>query len=219
MANKTKEIIPNRLSEIRAELGYTQKQMGEILKVSAEMVQRYEHEESNLPIENAILLSQKLNYSLDWIYDNDFVSFENEESHFNFRKKFDLINYSQEECNSFLVDIRDYLKISDDCIKFAVNNSYWEYMKNINKINNENITKNEKTIRKKQLNAEYYIDDFSNIVWEVSIPHEDFVSMLTFYNKSFPFANDDHKLNPTTEQIKEFEDFILMLDSNNHNEE
>ena len=68
MANKPKEKIPNNLLSIREELKLTQKELGEILNVSVRQICNYETDEtSTLPLDKAILISKKWNYSLDYI--------------------------------------------------------------------------------------------------------------------------------------------------------
>ena len=68
MYNKVKEIYPCNLLELRKNLGLTQKELGEILGVSERMICNYETGEITLPIDKAIILSQRWNYTLDWIY-------------------------------------------------------------------------------------------------------------------------------------------------------
>lgn len=53
MIRKPKSACQNNLANIRDDLGYTQKQMGEILGVSERMIQKYESNQYNLPIEKA----------------------------------------------------------------------------------------------------------------------------------------------------------------------
>ena len=57
MSKKPESSCQNNLANIRDDLGYTQKQMGEIFGVSTRMIQKYESYQYNLPIEKAIFLS------------------------------------------------------------------------------------------------------------------------------------------------------------------
>ena len=98
MANKEKKIISNNLLKIREELNYTQQELGQILDVSERMICYYETGLSSLPIDKAVLIRKKWNYSLDWIYNQDLSG------------KFHDVS---EETPDFLVDIRRFLKVSD----------------------------------------------------------------------------------------------------------
>lgn len=60
MRNKRKEIIKTNIQVIREALGYTQKQLGEKLKVDAKAIRNYEYFKTNLPIEKAVILSKNL---------------------------------------------------------------------------------------------------------------------------------------------------------------
>ena len=71
MANKEKKIISNNLLKIREELNYTQQELGQILDVSERMICYYETGLSSLPIDKAVLIRKKWNYSLGWIYNQD----------------------------------------------------------------------------------------------------------------------------------------------------
>lgn len=69
MGRKANEqTYPCNLLELREELQLTQKQLAEILDVSERMIGYYETGVVTLPIDKAILLCQKYNYTLDWIY-------------------------------------------------------------------------------------------------------------------------------------------------------
>lgn len=202
MSNKAKEIIKTKILEIREKLGYTQKQFGEILEVSERMVCNYETGESNLPPDKAVLLSQKYNYSLDWIYCNT-------------EKSNNIIykNYTEEENLKFLVDIRDFITCLNDKIIFSVNNNYWDYIKSVNIIKNSYKTTIEKERDIKELNGKYKKEKDNDVVWEFSIDIQDFLSKMRFNEKSIPYAFStmENLQRPTEEQKKEAIDFLNLL--------
>lgn len=206
MANKIKDIIPNNLLKIREKLEYTQKDLSEILDVSERMICNYEIGESNLPIDKAVLLSQKYNYSLNWIYcntQNDFVKTEFE-------------NYTEEENKNFLVDIRNFITISDDKITFSINNSYWKYLNRVKEIKSSDRTSKEQIREISELNGIYKSNDNTNITMGLSFKISDFVSMISFDNSSCTccFDNNSDNKDITEENIKEATDFLKSLIDN-----
>ena len=68
MAHKVKDIIESNIYEIRAEQNLTQEELGELLGVSVRMIQSYEAGQTTLPLDKAMYLCEKWNYSLDQIY-------------------------------------------------------------------------------------------------------------------------------------------------------
>lgn len=203
MPNKKKDIIPTKLTQIRTRLKYTQEELGQLLGISKKMVQEIEQEKFNLSLDKAITLSQKFNYSLDWIYGNE----KNKEM------QDKLKNYSEEECLSFLVDIRDFLVFSENSIKLHINNSYWQYIKKISEIKNSDKTMRRQKSEIAELNGSYNAEDKTDIVWEVSIDVDKFISLMNWGNSSTLFAFEDSREfpPPSEEQKKEAEDFIQLL--------
>lgn len=203
MANKEKKIIPNNLLKIRQELGYSQKELAAILNVSERMICNYETNESNLPPDKAILLSQKWNYSLDWIYCNKTSNSD----------KINIKNYSEEESFNFLVDIRDFLSCYQDKVKLSVSDTYWEYIKEVSKIKQSSQTSQEKKRKTSELNGLYKKNNNENITWEFSIDIEDFTSMIHFGNSSIPFVTCEPNSSDieNKEKIKEIKDFFHSL--------
>ena len=129
MANKEKKIISNNLLKIREELNYTQQELGQILDVSERMICYYETGLSSLPIDKAVLIRKKWNYSLDWIYNQDLSG------------KFHDVS---EETPDFLVDIRRFLKVSDDKVVFSIPQDFWNYMSDLNEICHSTVSENER---------------------------------------------------------------------------
>ena len=81
--------IYTRLAELREDLDLTQEQLAEILGVSTKMVSNYETGANALPIDKALILSEKYGYSLDWLYKKYNINFDN--------------------CKDFLIDIRKWV--------------------------------------------------------------------------------------------------------------
>lgn len=142
-----KNNISDNLVILRKELGYTQADLAEILDVSTRMIHNYESGKTLLPIENALKLSEKFNYSLDWLYGNC-------------TKEFD-------KCDNFLTDIRNLIYRKDDSIVFSISESYWEYIKTVNNIKKSDKTSSEKQREILELKANY--EDKLDLAWEFSI--------------------------------------------------
>ena len=95
--------IYTRLAELREDLDLTQEQLAEILGVSTKMVSNYETGANALPIDKALILSEKYGYSLDWLYKKYNINFDN--------------------CKDFLIDIRKWVYQKDDKIYFSIRHS------------------------------------------------------------------------------------------------
>ena len=125
MAHKVKDIIESYIYEIRAEQKLTQEELGELLGVSVRMIQSYEAGQTTLPLDKAMYLCEKWNYSLDQIY-RDFAK--------------------KPIFNKFSVDIRDFLSISKESIVFSLPDYYWEYLQKVEKINEDDFLESEKNV-------------------------------------------------------------------------
>lgn len=202
MANKIKEIYPNNLLKIREALGYTQEEMGKILDVGERMICNYETGESNLPIDKAIMLSQKYNYSLDWIY-------QMEES----KNEIKSIHKDLSQLDKFIVDIRDFVSFSDNMYHFNIPDNYWKYIKELDKIISSPKTDNEKKRLRAELNGNYKRNNTTNIVWNISIDSNKILSYLHFNSDYIPFANpySDKDFEPSEEQVAEAKSFLNEL--------
>ena len=88
MAHKVKKVIKSNILYIRTDLDFTQKEFAKLLDVSERMVQMYEAYETTLPLNKALYICKKWNYTLDQIY-LDYSNSKNPKS-------------------KFLVDIRDF---------------------------------------------------------------------------------------------------------------
>lgn len=202
MAKKPKEKVPNNLLAIREELGYSQKEFGKILDVSERQICNYETDEvCNLPLDKAMLISKKWNYSLDWIYCNT--------EFFQGHSK----NYPESEKCNFLVDIRDFIRKKGDEISFSIPNYYWEYYEEKNKISASTSSPREKKRAIAQLNGSFENEDETNIIWECLIPCNEFISMIHFGNSSCVYASEEktEKQKMSEEQIKEVQEFLKLI--------
>lgn len=207
MIRKPKSSCQNNLANIRDDLGYTQKQMGEILGVSERMIQKYESNQYNLPIEKAFFLSNEYNYSLDWIYCN--------------RKPYinkEYIPCFQCENNKFVMDIRNFITCSNDLIHIVIPDNYWNYIKKLNKVMSSNISNEEKNREKKKLSKIFLENNNKN--WKFSVDINQFCSYLIFDDKETPFVDDNNikKKKVTKSQIKEAEKFLKELLETDNNE-
>lgn len=204
MANKEKKIIPTNLLKIREELNYSQKELGGYLGVSERMVCNYETGESNLPIDKAIFISEKWNYSLNWIYCNcDFSEIQ--------------MNSYKEKPN-FLEDIRHFFKLEGNQVVFSVPQYYWDYMFILNKINSSMATDNEKKRKIAELNASYRNANKTGISMEYSIEKDKFVSMICLGDNFHPFASENQpcdNFETSEEKKQEVLSFLKLITSQN----
>lgn len=135
MANKCKKKVGNNVLRIREQLGYTQKQFGEILGISERMICNYETNESNLAPDIALTISKKWGYSLDYIYCDILEEPINKEQ----KQK----RYITDK-TIFDVDIRDFIACSNDKITIQMDKAYWDYILEVNNIKMSNQTDDEK---------------------------------------------------------------------------
>ena len=199
MANKEKKIISNNLLKIREELNYTQQELGQILDVSERMICYYETGLSSLPIDKAVLIRKKWNYSLDWIYNQDLSG------------KFHDVS---EETPDFLVDIRRFLKVSDDKVVFSIPQDFWNYMSDLNEICHSTVSENERKRKIVELNGSYTKDNKTNIFKECSIDKEAFINMICLGDVPVLYSCEEDKKEypePSDEKMKEVIDFLELL--------
>ena len=193
--------IQNNLLSIREELKLTQKELGEILNVSVRQICNYETDEtSTLPLDKAILISKKWNYSLDYIYCNSTVS-----------KKSNTY-YTETEKNNFLVDIRTFFCKEKDNLYFTITNSFWEYLKTKENILSSLNSKKETKRAIAELDANYKVEDKSDIRWEYKLPYDKFISKLHFGGSSTIYATSEESKNkPSPEAVEEVTSFLNFI--------
>lgn len=199
MANKIKEIYSNNLLKIREALGYSQTEMGKILNVSERMICNYETGESNLPIDKAILLSNKYNYSLDWIYDIRKTQNNNASS-----------QEHPEQLDKFVMDIRNFISFSDGMYHFSIQDNCRKYINEIYSIFSSNKTDNEKKRLKAELDGKYNNTNKGDVIWRISIPADKILSYIHFGTSFIPYAftENDSDYEPTEEQMKSAVSFL-----------
>lgn len=197
---KIKETVKSNTFEIRAELGYTQKEFGEILGVSDRAIQNYESFEPDysLPIEKAMLIHNKWDYTLDQIY----------------------LNFSQKNTfNKFSVDIRDFITIEGNSVVFLIPDYYWEYLNKIKRINKSDSTPREKKRLTKKIEANYS-NQSKSIMWKCEIPISEFLTKIKFGKYEIPYADEDNSeiefTDPTEEQLKKASNFLNEITKGDH---
>lgn len=207
MAHKVKDIYINRLLEIRNSLGYTQNEMAQILMVSERMICNYETGVHNLPIDKAMVLAKKYNYSLDWIYCND-----------NSREQSAFIHTGSSQLDKFVVDIRDFVSCVDNIINITIPENYWKYINELNSIVLSNRTDNEKARDKALLDGQYRVANRSDIVWRLSIPKDDISSYIQYDSVYYPFVDKttNKEYEPSKEQHNAITAFFNNLNNENH---
>lgn len=221
MANKPKKKIKSNLLKIREELDLTQEELGKILNVSTRQICNYESDDcSTLPLDKALILSQKYNYSLDWIYCNSLST----------PKKY--LSYPEQEKDNFLIDMRNFICTEENggnsvlkkkYISFIIPDCYWQYMSEKNKILSSHIAKQKKSHDLAELNSKYSVVNSSTLCWKYSIPYDDFMSHLHLGDAFCPYIPNDKNISTMDilpEQITEAEEFIkLVVDTSSQMEE
>ncbi len=192
----------NNLVVIRDMLGLSQDELGKAIGVSARQVGYYESGEQPLPLEKAMLLSDKYGVSLDQIYGV--------------------------ATNRFFLDVRNLIDIEDGNVVFRFPFDYREYLKTKEQLlrrNSSNPFPNHLKLYKNIvsvpgnnmlssfLNSTQYHANHDEFSWEVRIPINRFCSMLQIgENKcAYAFDNIDNNSKLTEEQIIEAETFLELL--------
>lgn len=200
MSTKNKERYPCNLLKIREELGLTQEQLGDILEVGARMICNYETGETTLPIEKAIVLSKRYNYTLDWIYSNPM---SDNKTNLPIQKKFP----------KFYVNLKEFISYSNDSIHFTIPSYYMEYIKERNTIESSKEPREDKKRRLAELDGKYSIPERETKYWRISLKKDEISSYLRFDSEFIPFADcqDDSAIKPTEEQMEEVLSFFKKL--------
>lgn len=207
MGRKANEqTYPCNLLELREELQLTQKQLVEILDVSERMIGNYETGVVTLPIYKAILLCQKYNYTLDWIY-----------CHPANTKSASTFFCESKAYPKFVVDIRDFLSYANDTIFFTIPNYYWKYMKERSAIASSKSTVGEKKRKIAELDGKYEMQESEQKYWINSMTAEEFLSHLRLASEFIPFAdNSDSSIKkPSKEHLKEARAFLESVTDTN----
>jgi len=202
MGNKYKKIIKTNIQIIREELGYTQKEMGEKLKVGEKTIRNYEYFESNLPLESSLYLSKKFGYSLDWIYRNSTNKMNDSEI------------IEGKRISNFIVDIRDFISRSDEQIHISIPDYYMNYIKQRNALLSSNLSDYEKKRECAKLDASLK-KNTKSFYYRFTIPESEFLSFLHIDNSFIPYVDSDiesgEDFEPTEEQKQEAMAFLDSL--------
>lgn len=196
---KVTERIPNNLKIIRKELGITQIQLAEMLKVEERTVRGYESKSDsdfiNLPLDKAMCISLKYGYSLDYIYCNQDREYAYQ--------------------NAFKYDIRHFITCDKDNVYFTVPLKYWDYIYEIMQINNSSHSEKLKAIEITEVAKKYSDYDENDIAFRISMPKDEFNSYVKVNSEFYPYTNaDDSNANsrkPTDEELKGITEFFENL--------
>lgn len=100
----------NRLKELRESLGYGPDEFAKLLGIHRSSIYRYEGSNKNevrdMPIDTAIIISQKLNISLDWLAGNTNIKYINQAP----SKLTEIYNLLSEQSKNELFNYAIYLK-------------------------------------------------------------------------------------------------------------
>ncbi|MDO4962799.1 MAG: helix-turn-helix transcriptional regulator [bacterium] len=107
----------NRLFFIREELDLTQDQLGEIVNTTRVSVSRWEHSQEIIPIRKANIISNKFNYSLDYMfYLSNVKHYNNSRSELNLKLIGERIAKIRKDNNLTLRDLANKLGTSSSTI-------------------------------------------------------------------------------------------------------
>lgn len=206
MSYKNREALKNNLLQIRKDLGYTQKQMGEVLDVGIRMVCNYETGKHDFPIDKAFILVKEYNYSLNYIYCLEDSS--NEISLYN----------TPTPNKEYLVDIREFFSRSKDTIQINIPEYCWKYISHLNSIKSSCNSNDEKKRTIAKINANYKkAKDSDGIYRRFEFPKNQFFTCYRFDDDfiSYGFIDSEDKMGgefvPTNEQQEEASTFFNNL--------
>jgi len=196
---KVTERIPNNLKIIRKELGLTQMQLAEVLKVEERTVRGYESKSDsdfiNLPLDKAMCISKKYGYSLDYIYCNQDREYAYQ--------------------NAFKYDIRHFITCDKDNVYFTMPLKYWDYIYEIMQINSSSHSEKLKAIEITEVAKKYFDYDENDIAFRILMPKDAFNSYVKVNSEFYPYTNaDDSSANsrkPTDEELKGITEFFENL--------
>lgn len=197
MDNKTKYL--NNLCAIKLERKMTQCDMAEILGISARMYGNYERGTALFPINRALLLVKKFNYSLDWIYG--------------------LNKSNKERTEKFMVDVRKLVNIDDDNnFIISINKSHWDYLLEKDKIQHSVVkTEVEKKNLISQLDEKQSFEE-SSAFMEYKVDFSKFMSFIKSGQEKIPYYDEAENtpFTATSEDIENAKRFLkIVLDGEN----
>lgn len=205
MAYKYREAYKHNLQEIRNELGYTQKEMGDVLGVTGRMISYYETNYKDFPLDRAFILAREYNYSLDYIYAMEPPTNEH------------TITNGEKLDEQYIVDIRDFISRSNDEIHITIPEYYWTYIRERNSLQSSRNSKDEKKRAIAKLEANYTPNNANGLYRRFSISITEFLSYLKFDKKFIPYSDFDSddktskKIVPTEEEKAEVMNFLDSL--------
>ena len=114
--------------------------------------------------------------------------------------------------------IRDFLSIEGESVVFSIPDYYWEYIREIKRINESDATPQEK-IRLIKKQDSKYTGKTNSVIWRAEIPINDFLSFIKFGKDEIPFGSEEPETvyaEPTDEQLKMASDFLNEITKGDH---
>lgn len=199
--NGTVDGYPNNLYEIRHQLGLTQKKFAQVIGITEKQYRNYELGDRPLPIKRAMLIAQKYNWSLDYIYK---------------------LTTKEQRTDQFMVDIRDIISYENGKILVKISDAYWKYLSKKEMIKNSNNPEQHKKNDILELDSSYISED-NNTFWKVviEIEKEKFGAIFKCENDEIPYGIEDNngkEIKVTDERVKEAQNFVAELLNMKENE-
>ena len=99
-----------------------------------------------------------------------------------------------------------------DNLYFTITNSFWEYLKTKENILSSLNSKKETKRAIAELDANYKVEDKSDIRWEYKLPYDKFISKLHFGDSSTIYATSEESKNkPSPEAVEEVTSFLNFI--------
>ena len=180
MAKRVQMPVDNNLVILENKNYLNEKQLADFLCVDDSTIRKYKNYENNLPIDLAVKLADKYEYSLDWIYHREKTNSKN-----------------------FMIDIRELITCDENNIYIALSSKHMEYINKMFEIENMDERESIKYHEKSKITNQHIEKEDDNIICKAVIPKSNFLK----YFCNTPFGDDKNqnktRRKPTENEIKE----------------
>lgn len=151
------KIYKNRLKEILDEIGFTETAFADEYNLDPSNISKIVTGDKQLPLELAMKICEKYEFSLDWMYCKESLNSKN-----------------------FLIDIRELFYCEQDKIYIKIPKKQLYYIFELNEIKNSDKHKINKKVNLSDLNEDFLNDDDQNeIIAIFEIPKDDFFEIFS----------------------------------------
>lgn len=154
---KEKNRFKNRLKDILEEIGFSETDFADEFNSNPSKISKYLNGQTQLPLNLALEISEKYEFSLDWIYCRESLNSKN-----------------------FLIDIRELFYCGQDKIYIKIPKKQLYYIFELNEIKNSDKHKTNKRVNLSDLNEDFLNDDDQNeIMVTFEISKDDFFEIFS----------------------------------------